>query len=83
MRGSSGRALTTALADLTAAGAPADSIGLVAVEAGNVRIEFRSSLATDGIEKSLIAAKWQVRKAATTDGRVALTLSRARLERAP
>lgn len=82
-RDSSGRALTTALADLAAAGAAADSLVLVAVEAGNVRIEFRSSLATDNIEKSLIAENWQVRKDAMIDGRVVLTLNRARSERAP
>lgn len=75
-RGGAGRVMTTALADLAAAGVATDSIGLIAVEAGNVRIEFRSALATDGIEKSLTAANWQVRKDATTDGRAALTLNR-------
>ena len=82
-RGSGGRAMTVALADLAAAGTPAESLALVAVEAGNVRVEFRDSPATDRIEKSLIGADWSVRKEATDDGRVALTLSRADAERAP
>ncbi len=81
--GSGGRTVTRALADLAAAGAPVESLGLIAVEAGNVRIEFRGTLATDDIEKSLTAANWRVRKDASADGRVALTLSRVRAGSAP
>lgn len=67
--------LAAILAQLAAAGLPAESLSKIVIDSGLLRLEFAAGIATESIEKNLTTKGWQLRKEALADGRVALGVS--------